>query len=358
MKSFSPVSFHFLKNISRSFKRLSIDYVMVNGLIVLICLVSLSGCGALTGIPGHGGGKRFAIEQELVATSTRATIKQIDLSTIKGKKVNLFINAIGDKGAGNLLGGRFSVVSQLRGNYIQSPLVTEKYSYPRYTSTTTSASKTDSSSKTDSASTITSSSNTSKTYEVSSTSTLLPSPELKEIQEKGGGKNLQLGVEYKGLGAYHNSEEISSDDLQYLSGLFQTYLFLQGVYVVPPSEAEVDVYIIVDVFGTVRTRVDWFLANNEILKAKTVLEVMAVDHKSGELVMSPQAVGAETEYNEQYVLWAGPIIIKKLLRQTDPLMSTFIDLTLEQKMPELKQRDESIPYPFRHQIKMMMEDDE
>jgi hypothetical protein len=77
-------------------------------------------------------------------------------------------------------------------------------------------------------------------------------------------------VEYKGLGSCQNSEEISSDDLQYLSGLLETYLFLRGVSIVPPSEADIDIYITVDVFGTVRTRVDWFLTNIEILRAKTV----------------------------------------------------------------------------------------
>ncbi len=54
---------------------------------VLICLLLfLSGCGALTGIPGHGGGKRFAIEQEMVAAATRGAIKQIDLALIRGKR--------------------------------------------------------------------------------------------------------------------------------------------------------------------------------------------------------------------------------------------------------------------------------
>ncbi len=67
--------------------------------LFLALLVLFSGCGSLTGIPGHGGGKRFAVEQELVAAATRATIKKIDLSAIRGKKVNLFMNAIDDVGS-------------------------------------------------------------------------------------------------------------------------------------------------------------------------------------------------------------------------------------------------------------------
>lgn len=315
----------------------------------IVVLVLLSGCGSLTGIPGHGGGKRFAIEQELVAAATRATIKQIDLTPLQGRKVNLFVNAIGDTGSGNLIGGRFSVVSQLRGDYIQTPIVTEKSIYPQYTSTSSTSSTTNSSSGD-----VDSSSSTSSD---SSTSTTLPSPEKTTNKEKGAGGELQVGVEYDGLGAYQNSDEISSDDLQYLSGLLESYLFLQGVHIVPPSEAEIDVYITVDVFGTVRTRIEWFLANNEILRAKTALEVMAVEHDSGKLMMKPQASSIEAEYNEQYILWMGPIIITKYLHESSPLLSDFTDLGMKKKPVEMQAQNEEIPYPFKYQLNQSSEEE-
>ncbi|MGB3210146.1 MAG: hypothetical protein WBB19_05505 [Desulforhopalus sp.] len=296
-------------------------------------LLLLSGCGSLTGIPGHGGGKRFAVEQELVAAATRATIKKIDLTTIRGKKVNLFVNAIGDTGTGNLIGGRYSVVSQIRGDYIQSPPVTERSIYPRYTTTSSTGSSSQ-----------------------GLTDTLLTSPELKTSQQKGHGGEAQLGLEYKGLGSYQNSEEISSDDLQYLTGLLETYLFLQGVNVVPPSEAEIDVFITVDVFGTVRTRVEWFLANNEILRAKTALEVMAIEHLSGKLVMQPQSASIEAEYNEQYILWAGPVIITKYLHESEPLLADFTSLPIKEDSMDMSAQDASIPYPFQYQIEKWKKD--
>lgn len=290
----------------------------------------LTGCGATTGIPGHGGGKRFAVEQELVASATRAAIQQIDLSTIRGKKVNLFVNAIGDTGAGNLIGGRFSVVSQLRGDYTQTPPVTEKSVYPRYTANTSS--------------TTTSGTATSTTTQVTETTNQYPSS--KETSQEGTGVVGQVGMEYKGLGAYHNSEEITSNDLLYLSALMQTYLFLQGVYVVPPSEAEVDVYITVDVFGTVYTRVEWFVANNEILRAKTSLEIMAVDHNTGKMLMAPKAASAESAYNEQYILWAGPIKINKTLKTGEPLLSDFTTINKQPKDILPVSRQEKAPRPF------------
>ena len=341
---------------------------------IAVLLLFLGGCGALTGLPGHGGGKRFAVEQELVAAATRGAIKQIDLTAIRGKKVNLFVNAIGDTGSGNLVGGRYSVVSQLRGDYIQTPPTVERSTYPRYSSTTSSNSSTSTSGTTqedqESSTTTTasgtpgstsnsnststgSSSSGSSTTGTSTTDTVLPLADSKTTRQKGKGGVGQVGIEYKGLGAYQNSEEISSNDLQYLSGLLQTYLFLRGVYVVPPSEAEIDVYVTVDVFGTVRSRVEWFVANNEILRAKTSLEVLAVDHLSGNLVMPPRSAGAEAEYNEQYLLWVGPVLIKQTLQKTKPLLSDFSDFSELEGMARTAEQDVAIPYPFQLQMDKM-----
>ncbi len=267
-------------------------------------LLLFSGCGAITGLPGHGGGKRFSVEQELVAAATRGAIKQIDLSQIKGKKVNLFVNAIGDTGTGNLIGGRLSVVSTFRGDYTQLPTTTERY----------------------------------------------PTQDTRESEERGAGGLVQTGTEFKGLGAFTNSTELTSNDLQYLSGLLQTYLYLKGVNVVPPSEAEVDVYVTVDVFGTIRTRVDWLVTNNEILRAKTSLEVLAIDHLSGKTLMMPQTASAETEYNEKFVLWVGPVSIIKSLKKAEPLLSDFSNLDEEElngssTAPNVEQ-NEPVSSPF------------
>lgn len=362
--------------------------------VVVLGMCFLSGCGALTGLPGHGGGKRFAVEQELVSAASRGAIKQLDLKAIRGKKVNLCINAIGDTGVGNLIGGRFSVVSQLRGDYIQSPPTVESSVFPHFTTTTAnqSSSLTDGSSSTTSGSTTkdysettgsstndkdetsSSSSSTSNSGDsagssstvsdsstesssLTTTDSVLSSPEKKTTQQQGSGGLGQVGVEYKGLGAYQTSEEVTANDLQYLSALLQTYLFLQGVYVVPPSEAEIDVYVAVDVFGTVRTRVEWFLANNEILRAKTTFEIIAIDHLTGQLVMPPQTAGAEAEYNEQYLLWAGPVSIKKTLAIAEPLLCDFTEFSENNTSLPSAEQDIAIPYPFRYQMKKWGQDE-
>lgn len=94
-------------------------------------------------------------------------------------------------------------------------------------------------------------------------------------------------------------------------------------------------------------RVEWFIANNEILKAKTFLEVLAVDHLSGQVVMLPQSAGAEAEYNEQYILWAGPIIIKETLTKSSPLLTDFTEMKDNDEKLHLTQKNVTIPYPFQ-----------
>ena len=79
-------------------------------LVLAIAFVSfsLTGCGTLTGIPAHGGGKRFATEQRLVSASIRSALKDIDVSELKGKRAALVFDIVADEGGGNMSGGRIS----------------------------------------------------------------------------------------------------------------------------------------------------------------------------------------------------------------------------------------------------------
>jgi hypothetical protein len=75
----------------------------------LLCLaLSLTGCGTMTGIPAHGGGKRYAEEQRLVSASIRSALKDIDVSPLKGKRAALVFDIVADEGGGNMSGGRIS----------------------------------------------------------------------------------------------------------------------------------------------------------------------------------------------------------------------------------------------------------
>ena len=64
--------------------------MQTKSLCAILLTLALTACGTLTGIPSHGGGKRFAIEQELVAASARAAAKNMDLRPLQGRKVALY----------------------------------------------------------------------------------------------------------------------------------------------------------------------------------------------------------------------------------------------------------------------------
>ena len=110
--------------------------------------ISLTACGTITGLPSHGGGKRFAIEQELIASSARKAVKSMNLEALEGRKVGrvarrLFLvgsNLVRYLRAGNFTGGRYSITNLIREKYKNaftrfktgSPVAARDYSYPEY----------------------------------------------------------------------------------------------------------------------------------------------------------------------------------------------------------------------------------
>ena len=94
------------------------------GVIALACAsMILPGCG-ITGIPAHGGGKRYATEQRLVSASIRAALRDIDVSALKGKKVALVFDLIADEGSGSMSGGRINPGLLFSAGSVLSPVTT------------------------------------------------------------------------------------------------------------------------------------------------------------------------------------------------------------------------------------------
>jgi hypothetical protein len=260
------------------------------GVCAVVSSVALSACGSMTGIPGHGGGKRFAIEQELVAATARAAVKDLDVSTLNGRRVAIYVVGMGDQGVGNLMGGRYSVSGMIRGEHVSTPT------------------------------------NDFPVIVANGNENVLNAAR----KTQGQGHRAEVGIGYNGLGAFRTENVFNPRDAQFLIAIVQESLVLRGVQVVEPAGAEFDVYVTVDVFGTIRSRHDWHLANQESLTAKTALEMTVIDRRSGYIAVPPQTTSYEAEYNEQYVLWAGPISKTKELRKSEPLLVDFTDMSPQQ----------------------------
>lgn len=275
---------------------------------ILATTIVISACGTLTGIPSHGGGKRFAVEQELVASSSRAALKELDLSALQDKKVALYISTMGDQGSGNMTGGRYSLSGLIRGEYLSNPLSQTSYAYPEYTTTANTSSG-------------------SLSSQTLSTSTL-NAPLLSSTKTQGRGDKRSAELTSNGQGDYRNETLLTnSRDVSFLSNLIQTLFFLRGIDVVPPDEADTDVFVIVDVFGTIRSRTELHILNAETLKALTKLEYFAVDKNTRQLVIKPTTSAFEATYQEQYALWAGPFKVNKDIKPSDRLLVDFSDIT-------------------------------
>jgi len=107
-------------------------------------------------------------------------------------------------------------------------------------------------------------------------------------------------------------------------GLVRNYLLLNGVIPTTPTdrEAEIVLYVTVDIFGIVRSRFDTLLYNSEKVQAETAFEMMAYD-KDGKLVMAPQSSNRMAQYIEHYLLWSGPVMTSEKIQKGEGLLVNF-----------------------------------
>ena len=277
-------------------------------LTLSISLLSLTACGTITGIPAHGGGKRFAVEQELISASARAAVKNLQINQLKGKKVAVFVSMIGDQGSGVMTGGRYSIDALIRGEYQNLPKSITQYTYPTYD--TTAQTDTD-----------------GLTGTTQSTS-VLNAPSVAQSQSTRHNKQANIGLNINGLGDYKNETLIQNpQDGAFFSRLIQTVLFLKGISVVPSEYADIDLFVNVDVFGTIRSRTEFHLYNAESLKSQTKIEYFAIDKNTRQVVIKPTVSAFESQYKENYVLWSGPFKTIKTVKTADPLLVDFSDIS-------------------------------
>ncbi len=77
----------------------------VAALCAVVCLSFFASCST-HGIPGHGGGKRFFIEQRVVTEAAKKAVEEIKWENVgKDKTVQLLVTAMGDQGGGSQAGG-------------------------------------------------------------------------------------------------------------------------------------------------------------------------------------------------------------------------------------------------------------
>ncbi len=279
---------------------------MIRLSIVVFLLSSMSACGTFTGIPSHGGGKRFAIEQEVVAASARAAAKDVDVRALVGKRCALYIISMGDEGSGNLVGGRYEWQAAIRGEYVNTPTLRSNSVYPIIPTTTVTE--------------------TAGIQTTTNAENAINAPASVRQDTEGADFRAGGGASYSGPGQYRAEAFINPLDAQFLRAVIHEAFMLRGVIVVPPDRAEVDVYVTVDIFGTHRRRIDMHVHNEERLMGKTAMQVTGFNRQR-KVVQEPTTSSWEAEYIEKYIAWSGPVKIEKEVRRSNDLLVSFKDVT-------------------------------
>jgi hypothetical protein len=144
-------------------------------------------------------------------------------------------------------------------------------------------------------------------------------------QTKGHREAADAALQYEGLGTYQVLS-VPKSDASLLMSLTRNYFILNEIDVTTPQDPSADaiVYVTVDIFGTDRKRTDVILYNNERLSAETAIEMFAAD-RSGKIIMRPTVGNVRTDYREDYILWAGPLVTKREVGKGAGLLDDFTD---------------------------------
>ncbi|MEO5349689.1 MAG: hypothetical protein H7836_08595 [Magnetococcus sp. YQC-3] len=279
--------------------------------VVLLCVsILLAGCGSITGLPGHGGGKRFALEQEMLSVVIKDAVEPF-VFPVDFQEASTVFNIINDEGSGELSGGRLEGL--LRGTYgatreairrsgtpespvsdgsfLTSTIIKGDAERSQFVLSSSSASGND-------RAYLMSLVNAVVTQKGIKVANLFPEPTDEESKRKKAEEQCNKeGIVDKG------SDTRDCEDRK----LAQS-----------PLDSKKKIYFNVTVLGLHRDRMDYIFYNREQMKVRCMMEMMLFDENDRVVSvnvkgkdLNVQTSGAEAVYAENYVLWSGPVAVRK-----------------------------------------------
>ncbi len=228
---------------------------------LVILLAAICGCSTFRGIPTHGGGKRFDEEQRAVAGAVRQAVEDVVVPELAGKSVQVTIDAMAHTGGGSIV---FPGLNSLSANYIDQEV-------------TETVRGTDSEDR----------------EGWSFTGTLPLTPDFRP------------------------TVFTSDADLKYLEAALLMKLRCRGVAPVTKSP-EYLLFVLVDVFGTNRSRQESLLAWRDRLKASCELTYYAVKADTNEVLFYPRRASAEAVYEERSLIAFSGIDVQRSIEAVEP----------------------------------------
>lgn len=241
------------------------------------CLL-LAACGNYRDLPSHGGGKRLALEQVAVSSAIRAALGQMPFEVLRGRTVNLEVAIIQDEGSGFMNGGRPTMMGGI-------------------SATANSAVR-----------------NVTGLVNGTASAGAMPGP-----------ANYQMNT------------YLSVSDRPFLAALLASALNRNNVSVRPDAPgvnappATHTLEVIVDVLGIVRERQDWLVTNRERTRTIVSMEFVVTPNEPGQARVV-RRVSYEASYDENYILWSGPVEEGFKLKRL-PVLAPLEEAELPQSTP-------------------------
>ncbi len=248
---------------------------MKQNLIIIAIIIFFTGCSSFRGLPSHGGGKRFDEEQRVVAGAIRRATGRMNLSELKGLKVKVNLISIPTSGSGNINWGGLQSIS-LGADYSDTlaEYLKSNYKYPVAPTT-----------------------GIAKDYETQTQTT------------RSGAR---LGINYKPHSGFSSQRMMTDGDVQYLHSAFMMNAHHNGITLVSKGQ-DVNLFILVDVLGTNRSRNDYLLWLEEELSASCEISYYAI-LKTGKLLFRCRRTSAVAHYAETKIFGIGSEYITRSIQ--------------------------------------------
>jgi len=245
-------------------------------ILLLVTSLVLTSCYSFTGVPAHGGGKRFYEEQKLVASSVQKACDQIKTQPLKGKKVTIKLVSMETSGGAQITMPN-NAFSSMRLDYGFTNTLNNVTEFASDLAQVNSDPNL--------------SSNRERSSEEQNVRLLRPEGELQ----------LNTNPIYR---PFFNR---SSEDVNYLRKAVEMKMQMEGVELVSSSEADVTLNILVNALGTKNATLSSPFKINESLEASCDLTYYAVENKSKDLLISKNRATSIARYDVDRVRFSSKL---------------------------------------------------
>ena len=229
---------------------------------ISLATLLISACASFRGMPTHGGGKRFDEEQRVVSASIRHAANQMDFSKIKSRRVAIEVTSLETSGTGQAFYPGLGSVNTYYDYYDEL----QKFDFSHRKMA------------------------------------LTPEAGSGFVKDNDSTRdNIRVTPNFEFNPSLRANNNITSQDVDYLSKVLEMRLRHDGFQIVPLPQAEAYIVVLVDALGTNLGRKDFLLAFDDDLKASCEMTYYVINPNDQKVICAARAVSSASEYMERNI---------------------------------------------------------